>query len=237
MSTTTRTGASPTPLPSTIWLASRPSTTGADLSSNSAYISIHHLTLTTARALPGLIEYLGDVFAQVVEDGMTYPQEEPLTQEAFEAHFFAADAFVGITGKSLKADVVDGGYQAADIDAERNGRTWEEAVAGCYYVKPNYPSRSSHICNAGFIVPPTQRGTGCGSALSRSYVHYAPRLGYHGSVFNLVYVNNTASVRLWEKLGFTKAGRIPQAGRLKKKDGTGEEYVDAWVFYKNFLQE
>ncbi|CAA7264071.1 unnamed protein product [Cyclocybe aegerita] len=235
MSTTTRT--SPAPLPSTIWVASRPSTTGADSTSTPIHISIYHLTLTTARALPGLIEYLRDVFARVVEDGMTYPQEEPLTQGAFEAYFFAADAFIGIIGKSPRADVVDGEHQATDIDAERDGRTWEEAVAGCYYVKPNYPGRSSHICNAGFIVPPKQRGSGCGSALSRSYVHYAPRLGYHGSVFNLVYVNNTASVRLWEKLGFTKAGRIPQAGRLKKKDGTGEEYVDAWVFYKNFIQE
>ena len=89
--------------------------------------------------------------------------------------------------------------------------------------------------------------------LARSYLHYAPRLGYEASVFNLVYVNNIASVkygygmtsmlcsytnhiicRLWEGLGFTKAGRIPRAGRLRTADGTGEEYVDAWVFYKRF---
>jgi hypothetical protein len=42
---------------------------------------------------------------------------------------------------------------------------------------------------------------------------------------------------MWEKLNFTKAGRIPQAGRLKRKDEGGEEYVDAWVFYKSFLEE
>ena len=40
--------------------------------------------------------------------------------------------------------------------------------------------------------------------------------------------------RLWESLGFTKAGRIPRAGRLKKTDGTGEEFIDAWVFYHRF---
>lgn len=93
-------------------------------------------------------------------------------------------------------------------------------------------------------------------ALARSYLHYAPRLGYQASVFNLVYVNNLASVRyvsiplmlyllsiieisprIWENLGFTKAGRIPRAGRLKRKDGQGEEYVDAWVFYKSFEDE
>ena len=44
------------------------------------------------------------------------------------------------------------------------------------------------------------------------------------------------SPRLWESLGFTKAGLIPDAGRLKN-DGGGEEYVDALVFYKSFVGE
>lgn len=56
-------------------------------------------------------------------------------------------------------------------------------------------ARGGQICNAGFVVPPTQRGAGFGSQLAKSYVHYAPKLGYHASVFNLVYVNNVASVK------------------------------------------
>ena len=43
--------------------------------------------------------------------------------------------------------------------------------------------------------------------------------------------------RLWERLNFTKAGLIPRAGRLKRKDGQGEEYVDAFVFYKSFVDK
>lgn len=43
-------------------------------------------------------------------------------------------------------------------------------------------------------------------------------------------------IRLWERLGFTKAGVIPRAGRLKCKNGDGEEYIDAWIFYKSFLE-
>jgi len=39
---------------------------------------------------------------------------------------------------------------------------------------------------------------------------------------------------IWDKLGFTRAGLIPKAGRLKKRDGEGEEYVDALVYYKSF---
>ena len=54
---------------------------------------------------------------------------------------------------------------------------------------------ANQICNAGFLVPPTQRGLGLGRVLARSYLHYAPRLGYQASVFNLVYVNNVASVK------------------------------------------
>jgi hypothetical protein len=44
------------------------------------------------------------------------------------------------------------------------------------------------------------------------------------------------AVRLWERLGFTKAGLIPRAGRLKTLEGN-EEYVDAWVFYKSFVDD
>lgn len=47
--------------------------------------------------------------------------------------------------------------------------------------------------------------------------------------------NTLFGYRLWERLGFIKAGCIPRAGRLKRKDGNGEEYWDAWVFYKSFI--
>lgn len=44
-------------------------------------------------------------------------------------------------------------------------------------------------------MPPKHRGRGFGTALAKSYLYYAPRLGYQASVFNLVYVNNIASVK------------------------------------------
>jgi len=205
-------------------------------SDTSGHISVHHFTLATARALPGLLEYLGAIFAKEVADGMTYPQEEDMGQDKFEAYFFSADVFVGIVG-SLPRTIISGSEQSnLEIEQERAGRTWDDCIAGYYYIKPNYPGRSSHICNAGFVVPPQHRGKGHGKLLAQSYLHYAPRLGYQASVFNLVYVNNAASIKLWESLGFTKAGRIPRAGRLRTKDGKGEEYIDAWVFYKSFLE-
>jgi len=217
------------PLPSTAWPV-------RTMNQANPYITIHHLTLSTALALPGLVEYLHAEFASDVEAGMTYPQEGAMGKDDFEAYFFAADVLVGILGHKASPEFADGMMHEVDlgVDETKNGRTWEDCVIGFYYVKPNYPGRSSHICNAGFIVPRNHRGGGYGSVLAKSYVHYAPKLGYQASVFNLVYVNNVASVKLWERLNFTKAGLIPRAGRLKKLGG-GEEYVDAWVFYKCFV--
>ncbi|TFK23167.1 acyl-CoA N-acyltransferase [Coprinopsis marcescibilis] len=213
------------PLPATLWT----NATGID---NPGGIVVHHLTLQRAQKCPGLLDYLHEVFEKVVEDGLTYPQEGEMNKETFLAYFFSADVFLGISLADPQ-DLVDGALAPV---AELNSDNWRESVAGFYYVKPNYPGRSSHICNAGFVVPPNMQGRRYGKLLGKSYLHYAPKLGYQASVFNLVYVKNIASVRIWESLGFTKAGIIPSAGRLKRKDGNGEEFIDAFVFYKRFSE-
>jgi hypothetical protein len=132
---------------------------------------LHHLRLDSARALPGLLEYTHRIFAAEVEAGRTYPHEahatvatvaasvgvgsgESLdaevetrahgyayTRATFEAYFWAADVFVAIGTKDDAADVVGD----LDVEATRGGRSWEEALVGFYYVKPNYPGRSSHV--------------------------------------------------------------------------------------------
>lgn len=131
---------------------------------------------------------------------------------------------------------------------------------GCYYVKPNYPGRSSHCCNAGFIVrlsclvyprhttltslnsgraqvDPKHRGLKLGKTLGLSYLHYGPLLGYKFSVFNLVYVTNVASLKIWDSLGFKRAGLVPKAGRLRCKNGQQEEeFVDAVVYWRDFKE-
>lgn len=78
------------------------------------------------------------------------------------------------------------------------------------------------------------RGQRLGSLAGRSYIHYAPRLGFKGSVFNLVYVSNVASTRIWDALGFAKVGRIPHAGLLVVDAHGKEEYTDAWLIHGDF---
>ena len=52
--------------------------------------------------------------------------------------------------------------------------------------------------------------------------------GYKASVFNLVFANNTASIKIWDRLGFSVIGRVPKAARLKNS----EELVDALIYWK-----
>jgi len=80
------------------------------------------------------------------------------TRAAFEAYFWAADVIVAIgqTDDDAADGASDDGQSqvqahnqnvesgSADL-LERGGRSWEDALVGFYYVKPNYPGRSSHV--------------------------------------------------------------------------------------------
>ncbi|KDQ20009.1 hypothetical protein BOTBODRAFT_101861 [Botryobasidium botryosum FD-172 SS1] len=190
---------------------------------NPVAVYVHHLRLATAP--PDLVALLHTEFVTELEIGFTYPQLGPISLDEFKAYFFARDVFVGIKAESGRiGEKVD----VSDVEEARNGRDWSECILGAYYVKPNYPGRSSHICNAGFITLPASRSLGIGTLLGTSYVHNAPRLGYQASVFNLVYASNVASLRIWERLGFEKVGKVPGAGKK------GDEYIDAWVIWKEF---
>lgn len=88
-------------------------------------------------------------------------------------------------------------------------------VVGTFYVKPNFPGRCSHICNGGFITAPQWRRRGVGRLMGRCFLLFAKRLGYRASYFNLVFKSNTASVRLWDSLGFQKVAEIPHCADLE----------------------
>ncbi|KAB5592475.1 L-azetidine-2-carboxylic acid acetyltransferase [Ceratobasidium theobromae] len=177
-------------------------------------ILVVHLTRESAPS--ELIKLLHEDFEEELESGKTYPQEGPMGRTAFEAYFFAADVFVGVLVPTAEA----GSAENESIEKARAGRDWDESVVGSYY-----------ICNAGFVVRPRFRRLGIGKVLGESYVRNAPRLGYKASVFNLVYANNAGSLAIWDRLGFTRAGLIPKAGRLKTDKG--EEYFDAVVEIKS----
>ncbi|EQL02433.1 hypothetical protein G6O67_000984 [Ophiocordyceps sinensis] len=162
-----------------------------------------------------LLHFLCGQLNREIEAGDTYPMVDAMQPEAFGAYWFQNFAAVMLVG-------------ALDLDADlARDADWSDVCLGSYYVKPNYPGRSSHVCNAGFLVTETARGRGVGRLLGESYVDWAPRLGYVYSVFNLVYETNVASCRIWDRLGFQQIGRVKGCGRLKSHPGV---LVDAIVY-------
>lgn len=61
-------------------------------------------------------------------EGKSYPQHGPMTREEFVNYFFGSTTIVGILHSSPET------AKFATIEEARGGRSWEESVAGCYYV-------------------------------------------------------------------------------------------------------
>lgn len=61
-------------------------------------------------------------------------------------------------------------------EMENAGEEWEKVCLGSFYVKPNYPGRSSHVCNGGFLVTEAARNKGVGRLMGEGYLEWAPKL-------------------------------------------------------------
>ncbi|KAJ5634440.1 hypothetical protein N7528_002282 [Penicillium herquei] len=180
--------------------------------SNGAAITLYPVTQGPSSVPQDLIAFLHAEFSAEIERGATYPMEHALGLQQFAEYWFGTFAVVA---------VLDDGEEGL-----REGREWKDVCLGTFYIKPNYPGRCSHICNAGFLTTNLARGKGVGLAMGETYLEFAPKLGYKYSVFNLVFANNPASIRIWERLGFSVIGRVPKAARL----ANSEELVDALIF-------
>ncbi|WP_240641397.1 GNAT family N-acetyltransferase [Nocardioides ferulae] len=84
-------------------------------------------------------------------------------------------------------------------------------VLGSATMGPNRPGRGSHVGAASFMVAPSARGRGVGRALGEHVVAWHREQGFRSIQFNAVVETNTAAVRLWQSLGFTIVGTVPEA--------------------------
>ncbi|KAH8146495.1 uncharacterized protein LAJ45_09441 [Morchella importuna] len=164
-----------------------------------------------------LVTFLAAQFNAEIARGDTYPHDQPLAADHFREYWFGAFGAVLLTGA----------YEEGVLEDE--GRDWESVCLGTFYVKPNYPGRCGHVCNAGFLTVPAARGRGCGSVMGREYLRIAKMLGYTYSVFNLVFETNVASLRIWDGLGFERIGRVKGAARLRSYP---RRMVDAFMIGK-----
>jgi GNAT superfamily N-acetyltransferase len=171
---------------------------------------------------PSLLSYLSDQLNKEIEMGDTYPMIDIMSMEKFGSYWF----------QNFGAVMLLGNIESADEVIE--GKNWATQCLGSFYIKPNYPGRSSHVCNAGFLVTDAVRNKGVGRLMGETYLDWAPRLGYTYSVFNLVYETNVASCRIWDALGFKRIGRVKGAGNLKSYPG---QLIDAIVYGRDLGPE
>ena len=140
-----------------------------------------------------------EIWNQVVEDGVAFPQTENLTAET-GMDFFLSQSYTGI---------------ARDLET---GRT-----VGLYILHPNNIGRCGHICNASYAVAKNMRGRHNGEKLVTHCIEKARELKFGILQFNAVVKTNYAALALYKKLGFVQLGTIPNGFLLK--NGNYEDIV------------
>jgi GNAT superfamily N-acetyltransferase len=117
---------------------------------------------------PCLLTFLCKTINKEIEMGDSYPMIDPMAQEFFGPYWFANFAAVMLLGEYKTQDEV--------TEAEGQGKDWGKQCLGTFYIKPNYPGRSSHVCNAGFLVTEAARNKGVGKLMGEAYLQWAPKL-------------------------------------------------------------
>ena len=140
-----------------------------------------------------------EIWNQVVEDGVAFPQEEMLNEETGRA-FFEGQSYTGIAYDEESGEIV-----------------------GLYILHPNNVGRCGHICNASYAVRKDVRGCHIGEKLVTHCLETAKSLGFKIMQFNAVVRSNTYALRLYKKLGFVQLGIIP--GGFRMKDGSYEDII------------
>ena len=129
------------------------------------------------------------IWNEVVEEGIAFPQEEPLTAKSGAA-FFATQTYSAV--------------------AEENG-----TIYGLYILHPNNVGRCGHICNASYAVSSESRGKHIGEQLVKDCLVQAKKCGFGVLQFNAVVESNIHARHLYERLGFVQLGTIPKGFRMK----------------------
>lgn len=143
-----------------------------------------------------------EIWNEVVKEGNAFPQKEELSlNEADE--FFKSQTYTGIA-----------------FDEETGN------MVGLYILHPNNVGRCAHIANASYAVKKNVRGEHIGEKLVKDCLEVARKKGFKILQFNAVVASNIHAIHLYERLGFTKLGKIP--GGFLLPDGN---YEDIFPFY------
>jgi RimJ/RimL family protein N-acetyltransferase len=162
------------------------------------------VTLSFEVAGPGDWPAIWDIMREVVATGDTYPYPPDITEEAAQAIWMKS-----------------GGREVTYV-ARSDGD-----IVGTAYIRANGVGLSDHIANAGWMIDPRLQGQGIGRPFAEHVIEEARRLRYHGMQFNGVVATNIKAVGLWESLGFTIVGTVPDAFRHP-----GGDMVPVHIMYR-----
>lgn len=143
-----------------------------------------------------------DIWNEVVDDGIAFPQEDTLDAQS-GADFFASQTYSAV---------------AADDDGN---------IYGLYILHPNNVGRCGHICNASYAVKSESRGLHIGEKLVTDCINEAAKHGFGVLQFNAVVATNIHARHLYERIGFTQLGTIPKGFRMK--DGSYEDICPYYI--------
>ena len=137
------------------------------------------------------IDSMIEIWNEVVEDGIAFPQEELLDCRTGK-DFFDSQTYCGV---------------AKDTDKNQ--------ILGLYILHPNTVGRCGHICNASYAVKKSSRGLHLGEKLVKDCLVQGKLHNYGVLQFNAVVESNMSARHLYEKLGFVQLGVIPNGFRTK----------------------
>ena len=143
------------------------------------------------------------IWNAVVREDIAFPQDEELTGETADA-FFMSQSYTGIAVNKETNEIVD-----------------------LYILHPNNVGRCGHICNTSYAVKEGKRGLHIGEQLVKDSLKTGASLGFRILQFNAVVATNTHALHLYERLGFTQLGVIPQGFRMK--DGHYEDIIPHYI--------
>ncbi|KAK8106601.1 acetyltransferase [Apiospora kogelbergensis] len=169
-----------------------------------------------------LLRCLSDRFAKEIDDGDTYPMLEPMSLDDFLSYWFQDFAAIMLLGNIKSPE-----------DMTVKGKDWSKECLGASHIKPNYPGRSSHVCNGGFLLMDASRDLDVDRLLYESYIDWATKLATP-TVFNLVYETNVALCTIWDALGFERIDRVKGCGRLKSYP---DRLVDTIIYGRELMAE
>ena len=154
------------------------------------------MDITVRAYAPADVVQMNEIWNEVVEDGVAFPQENYLDVQTGAA-FYAEQTYTAV---------------AAGADGQ---------IYGLYILHPNNIGRCGHIANASYAVRGTARGLHIGEKLVSDCLMQAKVHGFGVLQFNAVVATNIHARHLYERLGFTQLGTIPKGFRMK--DGHFED--------------